>query len=550
MSVLRAQQAVEAGISTLNTYGAFEGSVQLLDNAIVGSMEALRVAQVSANKGITMDHDAQRHIKQLKKTMLPLKTRIGTLKRRMRELADKLGQEKLVLVDAVLKAAQDLQDKIEKEKNPQAKAVLQSTMGRYSAFMQVISAIAQHGPENYYPETVVDEAALEEAMQGWEETNLESDTGTKDGRHQAQDESEAAADNSKRSGSRPPSSGMSSRTADERHAPPQQPSSQPRSSPTWPPAGALLPRRGVSDWERDRALVPRVPTARGGGRWFGGFDPALVISGVIQLDAAGETSSSSSSIGGSTSAGGRGPAGSPSGESESGTEAGSQAVVRRRGHRPTPAEGSADLPPRKRQQLWRQAVHRVRAQRQVDTRVLRDMVPGAAHIAEVPLPRNDTVLLRQEAVRRAFQHSWRGYQRYAFGQDDLKPLSKQGTGGLCKMGLTLVDSIDTALLMALPRHFETMKDWVGEHLEFGLKEQEDINLFETTIRVMGGLLSAHDLSGEAVFLDKATDLGLHMVHAFDTPTGIPYGTLGLHSGKAYNPKWNSEASSLAEVGTL
>jgi len=118
------------------------------------------------------------------------------------------------------------------------------------------------------------------------------------------------------------------------------------------------------------------------------------------------------------------------------------------------------------------------------------------------------------------------------------------------MGLTLVDALDTALLMGLPRVYTKARKWVMEELEFGREEQEDINVFETTIRILGGLLAAHDLTGDSLFLDQATSLGNLMLPAFDTPTGIPYGTIGLHSGKAYNPKWNKEASSVAEVGTI
>jgi len=56
---------------------------------------------------------------------------------------------------------------------------------------------------------------------------------------------------------------------------------------TWPAAGNLLPRDGVADAVDGPKLLPRVPTARGGTRWFGGFDPALVISGAIRLSEIG-----------------------------------------------------------------------------------------------------------------------------------------------------------------------------------------------------------------------------------------------------------------------
>ena len=45
-------------------------------------------------------------------------------------------------------------------------------------------------------------------------------------------------------------------------------------------------------------------------------------------------------------------------------------------------------------------------------------------------------------------------------------------------------------------------------------------MFETTIRVVGGLLSAHQLSGDRVFLDKAEELMHRLMHAWSTPSGI------------------------------
>ena len=46
--------------------------------------------------------------------------------------------------------------------------------------------------------------------------------------------------------------------------------------------------------------------------------------------------------------------------------------------------------------------------------------------------------------------------------------------------------------------------------EFRLDINKDVNVFETTIRVMGGLLSAYHLSGDEFFLEKAvsTILGI------------------------------------------
>ena len=53
-----------------------------------------------------------------------------------------------------------------------------------------------------------------------------------------------------------------------------------------------------------------------------------------------------------------------------------------------------------------------------------------------------------------------------------------------------------------------------------------------------------------MYLEKCTDLVTHLLPAFATKTGIPYGQINLATGKAQNPSWARGASTLAEFGTL
>ena len=115
-------------------------------------------------------------------------------------------------------------------------------------------------------------------------------------------------------------------------------------------------------------------------------------------------------------------------------------------------------------------------------------------------PQND----RQRAVVSAFSHAWQSYRKYAWGKDHLKPISKTHQTWF-DLGLTLIDSLDTMLVMGLKEEFNEARDWVETSLH--LTTSKDVNLFETTIRVLGGLLSAYHLSGDKLFLDKATELG-------------------------------------------
>ena len=61
-------------------------------------------------------------------------------------------------------------------------------------------------------------------------------------------------------------------------------------------------------------------------------------------------------------------------------------------------------------------------------------------------------------------------------------------------------------------------------------------------RVVGGLLSAYDLSGDKVFLDKARDIADRLLPAWDSPSGIPYNIINLAHGRPHNPGWTGVSS--------
>ncbi|KAF9260838.1 glycoside hydrolase [Marasmius fiardii PR-910] len=135
---------------------------------------------------------------------------------------------------------------------------------------------------------------------------------------------------------------------------------------------------------------------------------------------------------------------------------------------------------------------------------------------------------RQDAVIKAFTHAWRAYERDAMGDDEYHPISRKGTnltkaGGI---GYTVVDSIDTMLLMGLTEDYARARDWVEKKLSFD--RDAEFSTFETTIRVLGGLLSAYHLSGEdRLYLDKAIDLADRILPVFNTRSGLPYPNVNL-----------------------
>jgi len=154
---------------------------------------------------------------------------------------------------------------------------------------------------------------------------------------------------------------------------------------------------------------------------------------------------------------------------------------------------------------------------------------------------------RRYHVLNAMKHVWKNYKQYAFGHDELHPISKRATSNWGGMGTTLVDSLDTLWLMGMKDEFWEGRDWVRDHLSND--RVGDVSQFETTIRSLGGLLSAYDLSHDAVFLKKAEDLGSRLFKSFRSPNGLPHGSVNLQTGNSRNFGWNNNNYILAEIGT-
>lgn len=159
---------------------------------------------------------------------------------------------------------------------------------------------------------------------------------------------------------------------------------------------------------------------------------------------------------------------------------------------------------------------------------------------------------RRLKIKEMMKFAWDNYKRYAFGKNELRPLTKNGHignmfGGL--RGATIVDALDTLYIMELGEEFQEAKSWVEK--SFDLNVNGEASLFEVNIRYVGGLLTTYYLTGEEVFKNKALELGEKLLPAFNTPTGIPRGVINLGSGMSWSWGWASAGSSiLAEFGTL
>jgi len=166
-----------------------------------------------------------------------------------------------------------------------------------------------------------------------------------------------------------------------------------------------------------------------------------------------------------------------------------------------------------------------------------------AELAYRPAPIDRTALAAR--VRAEFQHAWSGYVRLAAGHDELNPVSGTVHDWTTPVifYMTPLDAFDTMWLMGLEHEAAETKALLLDKLSFD--RDSSVQVFEITIRVLGGLLSAYQLTGEPRFLALATDLGHRLMPAFDSPTGMPYRFVNLKTGRTSDP-----VSNPAEVGTL
>uniref|UniRef100_A0A3Q0SRQ6 alpha-1,2-Mannosidase n=1 Tax=Amphilophus citrinellus TaxID=61819 RepID=A0A3Q0SRQ6_AMPCI len=158
----------------------------------------------------------------------------------------------------------------------------------------------------------------------------------------------------------------------------------------------------------------------------------------------------------------------------------------------------------------------------------------------------------RDQIVEMFDHAYGSYMKYAYPADELMPLSCRGRvrgqepnrgdidDSLGKFSLTLIDTLDTLVVLNKLDEFEdavkkTMRD-------VRLDNDVVVSVFETNIRVLGGLLGAHVMSdllrqrGERMqwyrdeLLHMAKELGHRLLPAFNTTSGLPYPKVNLRYG--------------------
>ncbi|QDS78129.1 hypothetical protein FKW77_004462 [Venturia effusa] len=167
---------------------------------------------------------------------------------------------------------------------------------------------------------------------------------------------------------------------------------------------------------------------------------------------------------------------------------------------------------------------------------------------------------RAGAVKEAFSFAWDGYHKYAFPADELNPLTKGKGYSRNGWGATAVDALSTAILMEIPSIVQTIVDYVPtiDYTRTSNLASDDVSVFETTIRYLGGMLAGYDLlegpfsdllipssKNVKALLQQSITLANTMSFAFNTPSGVPDNSIKVNTMQRSN-----ESTGLAVAGTL
>ncbi|KZM24998.1 Mannosyl-oligosaccharide 1,2-alpha-mannosidase [Ascochyta rabiei] len=156
---------------------------------------------------------------------------------------------------------------------------------------------------------------------------------------------------------------------------------------------------------------------------------------------------------------------------------------------------------------------------------------------------------RKEEVRKQFLKCWTSYRHMAWMHDELKPISGEVTDHFGGWAATLIDALDTLWIMGFKGEFESaIKD--VERIDFGYTALQKVNVFETNIRHLGGLLAAFELSGEKRLLNKAKEVGEMLYHAFDTPNHMPVTRWDFRAAGEGKKQVADTQVLLAELGSM
>ncbi|GMI08500.1 hypothetical protein TrRE_jg6052 [Triparma retinervis] len=152
---------------------------------------------------------------------------------------------------------------------------------------------------------------------------------------------------------------------------------------------------------------------------------------------------------------------------------------------------------------------------------------------------------RIASIKAGLKHVWDGHVATSYGADETRPTAGTGNNRWGTICMTILDSLDTLWIAGMKEEFDKASEWVETHLDFHSSSHGGVSTFETTIRALGGLVSAYELSGRKGLLRLAVELGDGLLPAFNTKTGIAQPHVTFFRGGG-----GGGQTTIAEAGTL
>lgn len=156
---------------------------------------------------------------------------------------------------------------------------------------------------------------------------------------------------------------------------------------------------------------------------------------------------------------------------------------------------------------------------------------------------------RQQVIKETFSRCWSSYKEHAWMADELEPVSGGKRNPFGGWAATLVDSLDTLWILDMQDEFRDAVAAVDE-IDFTHTNLGEINVFETTIRYLGGFLAAFELSGDMRLLRKAVQVGEMVFKAFDTPSHMPITRWNFQAAAEGKDQEAATGVLVAEIGSL
>ncbi|OCK86043.1 glycoside hydrolase family 47 protein [Lepidopterella palustris CBS 459.81] len=165
---------------------------------------------------------------------------------------------------------------------------------------------------------------------------------------------------------------------------------------------------------------------------------------------------------------------------------------------------------------------------------------------------------RAGRVRVAMKYTFWKYREYAWGFDDIMPVSGNGGTNRNGWGAFIVDSTTTLALMGLWDELELAVDHIIHSINFNTAISDLVDPFETTIQYLGALISLVDLidadmvpesvinnTKRDAILAQAVTLANKLAPSFDSPTGMMWPRVNFYTDTGAlspNPLSGPEAS--------